>query len=177
MRLKILIFSAIIIFANLFVVADCATWSHPEKIKVYIPPNDPKTITAKRAFAEWSRKTQDRFVFYYIQNKKLADIEIIFLEKQTKCGDRALACTLYSGHSKHIEHAVIYMAKYTNDKTNRKIGKNEYYTAFLHEIGHAIGLDHNNNKASIMYPMEDDKQEILNSDIKTLYKLYGMKTH
>ena len=46
----------------------------------------------------------------------------------------------------------------------------------LHEIGHAIGLiEHSDNPLSIMYATEDDRQEILKSDLKRLNGIYGWK--
>ncbi len=44
----------------------------------------------------------------------------------------------------------------------------------LHEIGHAIGInEHSADPLSIMYPTEDDRQEILKSDLRNLAKIYG----
>ncbi|MBS3090934.1 matrixin family metalloprotease [Candidatus Pacearchaeota archaeon] len=44
----------------------------------------------------------------------------------------------------------------------------------LHELLHALGFDHNNNPGSIMYPVTNCKQEIDQSIIDDLNRLYGI---
>ena len=49
----------------------------------------------------------------------------------------------------------------------------------LHEIGHALGLQHSKDKKSLMYEGTNSEmaevQEIQPEDVKTLYELYGIK--
>jgi predicted Zn-dependent protease len=60
---------------------------------------------------------------------------------------------------------------------NTVMSNTEIYTIMLHEIGHSLGLGHSENKTSIMFKGTNrtlaTKQEILDEDIQTLYKLYG----
>jgi hypothetical protein len=46
----------------------------------------------------------------------------------------------------------------------------------LHEVGHALGLQHSNNPASIMSPVETGQTDIDAESIDGLRKLYGWKT-
>jgi predicted Zn-dependent protease len=70
-------------------------------------------------------------------------------------------------------HAKIYIAE--KDSNMQSLSEDAVFTVMLHEIGHAIGLEHTNNRMSIMYPSEDDRQEILQSDLKILGGIYGWK--
>lgn len=147
-------------------------WFNPRHIKTYIPPNNKRTAMMRRAFAEWTRATKGKFVFRYVTSPNTAQVKVFFVDEIPNA-DREIGLTKFRyTKTNKITHAEVYIAEYTT--TGRKLRNNEVYTVMLHEIGHAMGISkHSNDPLSIMYPTENDAQEILKSDIKSLADIYG----
>lgn len=172
-------FVIIMVFLLLLPAADAKTvrtgnkkWSNPKLIRTYIPANHKRTLMMKHAFAEWTRLTNNKIVFRYVTTKDTADIIVIFVPVIPNA-DREIGLTkFHSSTFDKLLDAEIYIADKTSD--GRVLGKDSVYTVMLHEIGHAIGIaNHSSNPKSIMYPVEDDVQEILQSDLKTLAEIYN----
>lgn len=155
-----------------------------QNLKVYIPPKNVLSLTMKHAFMDWQKHTNNNFTFEYVNTKSTANIEVLFVEGGifAICKiDDALGCTHYKVQqtlhgNKRIKDATIYISM--RDNQGKFMTKNQVYTIMLHEIGHALGLPHSQDPTSLMYEGTNaqmaEGQEIRQSDIDALYKLYGI---
>jgi predicted Zn-dependent protease len=176
MKKFLLFFLIFVVFGMVFNFANSTEvskkWLYPKQIKTYIPANHRRTEMMKHAFMEWSRLTNNKIIFKYVDNPQTAQVQVFFVSAIPNA-DREIGLTKYSFlQNGKLVFAQIYIA----DKTSKgkDLGKDSVYTVMLHEIGHAIGLsEHSKNPKSIMYPTENDIQEILASDLKTLGNIYG----
>lgn len=177
-KFLVLFFTAIVMFTALtpFVKAGeeqkNGRWFNPKMLKTYIPSGHKRTEMMKHAFARWTKLTNDKVIFRYVSSPDTANIVVHFVSVIPNA-DREIGLTRTRGLS---NGKIIYAEVYIADKTakGKVLGKDSVFTVMLHEIGHAIGIiQHSNDPKSIMYPVEDDIQEILPSDLKTLAEIYG----
>ncbi len=172
----VIIICLVLVFFGTFCTVSAKTvnrrWQYPTKIKTYIPQNHKRTIMMKHAFAEWSRLTNNKIIFRYVDSPKYAQVVVQFVNVVPNA-EREIGLTKSSFTSTGgMLRATIYIAEKTS--SGYQLGKDAVYTVMLHEIGHAIGInEHSADLLSIMYPTEDDRQEILKSDLRNLAKIYG----
>lgn len=179
----LLFFAGICMFCT-EVFAASGIWLNTKGLKVYIPPKDMLTITMTHAFQEWQRKTNNYFTFEFVGTKSTANIEVIFMDggiPEVCNDDGALGCTrtlITENHlGKRIRKATVYISRKSNN--GRIMSNTQVYTIMLHEIGHALGLNHTKEPTSIMFAGTNQsmavKQEIQVSDLNLLYDLYHPK--
>ena len=184
MKRVIYVFIMLIIFATVsFGAKFGGVWIKTKGLKVFIPQKDMLTSPMTHAFQEWQKKTQNNFTFEFVNTKSTANIEVIFLDSgiAKMCGgEHTLGCAVPYYKFNHLGSRIVSSKIFVSRRSynNRVMSNTEIYTIMLHEIGHSLGLGHSENKKSIMFKGTNQKlatkQEILDEDIQTLYKLYGI---
>jgi hypothetical protein len=137
-------------------------------IRVYVPSDDAKTQSMKRAFAKWQAKSYGKLKFRFVA-KGPADIDVIFTE--SAAGSTPISSTSITYNENKISKAEIRIA--TKSKDFKKYSNDYVYTAMLHEVGRAIGMPVNSRKrSSIMFTPLSVNQDIIKLDIMKLYSIY-----
>lgn len=72
-----------------------------------------------------------------------------------------------------FEYTPFLTIEKANIKILRDVPTNEKYKTILHEIGHALGLGHTDNRTSIMYPFADSKINSLKIGQCEVYTIYS----
>lgn len=140
------------------------------KISVYIPAKDAKSASMKRAFLAWENASYGKLQFVFKDNGP-ADIDVVFVEKVNGT-DGPLGAYNVSIQNGYITKGEIKIASKSSDI--KKYSNNMIYTTMLHEIGHVLGLSHNERKQiCIMHSPILESQNITKIDMAKLYKLNG----
>jgi predicted Zn-dependent protease len=159
---------------------DSALYRWPDNgvdaVRVYVEPSssaagwDPAYVEqARSAFAEWN-DAGFPLRFTYIDDSERADIRIRWRERfPAEEGQRIGVTERIHTSEFWIASARIDIANH--DSTGRLIPTRMVGGTLRHEIGHALGLNHANDPASVMY-RESATTMISSSDRATLRLLY-----
>ncbi|WDV25770.1 matrixin family metalloprotease [Pediococcus acidilactici] len=68
------------------------------------------------------------------------------------------------------------IANHASAKLNIYYNRSISQSVALHELGHALGLDHSQSLTSIMYPIDRGQQGLSEEDLNGLRSIYGKQT-
>jgi len=131
---------------------------------------------AHDAFLQWSKASTEKVNFEFVNSKDTTDITLKFIDDPNKLvnasenGDNEISAS--GTNLEHVDITILTVAS-----GNRMLNSNAIKSVILHEIGHAIGLDHSANPKDVMFGFASSNRLFLASiserDASTLQRLYA----
>lgn len=132
----------------------------------------------KEAFDEWSKASQGKVTFKFVDNSADADILCSWASDSSQFKNRSEGGeTLFVADSTGLMEGAKVVILTVATTGAHGVSDNEMRVICLHEVGHALGLaGHSPNPADIMFfgaTPADSKKDLSERDRQTLLRLYA----
>lgn len=137
--------------------------------------------TIRAAFSRWD--AVGNFTFVETTSPMTADMVVIFDELQAQSSDTVGLANTWSQGSEVTNSYISFDigrryrlmdGSVQTVGTSSSGGSVDFYTLVLHEVGHALGLDHEDNQQSVMSASQrTDITDLTVDDISAIHAIYG----
>ncbi len=166
----------------LFLFVICSTgafaWRTPRwgylPVNVYIEDH-PKKAIVESAFNTWQTASGEIVSFRMKDAKLASSLHVKFEDKNPKVQkkDFSHAVGLAATQSPLGFYAKVDLTIFLlSPDTGRPLSDQEIYEISLHEIGHALGLQHSTSRMDIMYPQVHGQVFLSPNDLNMLKQIY-----
>lgn len=139
------------------------------------PPDATWTALVQRAFVEWQAASGTLIGFEWTVRPEQAHIQIKWNDTPVRGRQYEVGHTQRDVVPPHwIRQAQITLltAPLIDQHLGERQRKDRLYTTVLHEVGHALGLEHTHSKRDVMHHRGWQNKHLSTNDIQRLHQLY-----